>query len=576
MPTTRTVPAHPPIHDDKASFDPIGFDTPLGSHAVEVAPRIWWVGNVMPDDPFQTHPYLIEAGSGSVLVDPGSELTIDGTLSKIAEVVDLDDIATIVLHHSDPDCADAVHRLGDVLDHDVRIVTEWRSELLLRHLKPRFPVSTVEDLDWRLEIGPDRELQFLLTPYLHFPGAFVTFDPSTRALLTADLFGGFNHARRLWATSTDDFEDLRAFHEHYMPSREILMSGLATIRSRFPTIDVVLPQHGYLIPRELVDGMFEALFRLDCGVLLMSKSDTHLAELIEAAATARQIEQLLHSDLEFIELLRSITTLAGKVLPVAVLAVERAEDDGSFRKYDAERLDGRALQEPSQSSPTCWVLPLSDDVASPCLVVELSDSEVEVPREIEEMFLMLLREARPVVERLLDLHIARRTGAAWRHTATHDSLTGLESRSTLDLASRLSGPTAVLMIDLDEFKQVNDTWGHQTGDEVLRLVAEAIQLSLRPGDRAIRYGGEEFTVLAPLHDGDIGIGGVLTLGERLRAAVDSIDASTLTPGRRLTVSIGAVLGEKETVLHELIRRADDALYRAKHTGRDRVEIAFDD
>lgn len=205
-------------------------------------------------------------------LDPGSELTIDATLGKIGEVVDLADIATILLHHSDADCADAVHRLGDVLGHDVQLVTEWRSELLLRHLKPHFPIVTIEDLDWRLELEPGRELQFLLTPYLHFPGAFVTFDPSTGALLTADLFGGFNHARRLWATSVDDFEDLCAFHEHYMPSREILMSGLATIRSRFPNPEVILPQHGYVIPSQLVDGMFEALSQLECGVMLMSRA----------------------------------------------------------------------------------------------------------------------------------------------------------------------------------------------------------------------------------------------------------------------------------------------------------------
>ncbi len=556
--------------------DPIDFSGPLAGHAVEVAPRIWWVGDVVPDDPFQTHAYLIEAGSRSVLVDPGSELTIDGTLEKIKEVVDLADIATILLHHSDPDCADAVHRLGDVLDGDVKIVTEWRSELLLRHLKPRFPIVTIEDLDWRLELEPGRELQFLLTPYLHFPGAFVTYDPSTGALLTADLFGGFNNARRLWATSFDDFEDLRAFHEHYMPSREILMSGLATIRSRFPTPEVILPQHGYVIPRQFVDAMFDALFRLDCGVLLMSRSDAHLARLIDAAATARQIERLLHGDLELVELLRSITTVASQALPVSVLAVEREEQDGSFRRYDTEQPDGRPITEPSTPAPRRWVLPLSDEASSPLLVVELFDNDVEVSDEITEMFAILLREARPVVERLLDLHIARETEAAWRHTATHDALTGLESRGTLDLTALLSEPTAVLMVDLDEFKQVNDTWGHQVGDEILRATAGAIQRSLRPGDRAIRYGGEELTVLAPLRDGDRGVEAVRDLGERLRVAVENLDMSALTPGRRLTVSIGATLGAQGSSLDRLVQVADEALYRAKRSGRNRVELLDDD
>lgn len=185
--------------------------------------------------------------------------------------------------------------------------------------------------------------------------------------------------------------------------------------------------------------------------------DVHLAQLIDAAATARQVEQLLRGDLELVELLRSITKVASQALPVAVLAVEREELDGSFRRYDAEQPDGRPLSEPSAPGPHRWVLPLSDDESSPLLVVELSDGEVVVSREIREMFAMLLREARPVVERLLDLHIARQTEAPWCHTATHDSLTGLESRGTLDLTADLSEPTAVLMVDLDEFKKVNDT-----------------------------------------------------------------------------------------------------------------------
>lgn len=556
--------------------DPVWFDGPLAGHAVEVAPRIWWVGNVVPDDPFQMHAYLIEAGSRSVLVDPGSSLTIGGTLAKIQEVVDLDDVSTILLHHSDPDCADAVHRLGDVLGDHVRIVTEWRSELLLRHLTPRFPIVTIEDLDWRLELEPGRELQFLLTPYLHFPGAFVSYDTSTGALLTADLFGGFNNARRLWATSTDDFEDLRTFHEHYMPSREILMSGLATIRSRFRSPSMLLPQHGYVIPRPLVNGMFDELFGLDCGVMLMSRSDTHLALLVDAAATARRVEDLLRSDLELVELLRTITETASKVLPIDALAVERCEADGSFRRYDVDHPEGVTITAPSTASDRSWVLPLTDEPDCPLLVAELSASGADLPAEILEMFAMLLPEARPVVERLLDLHVALQEGAAWRHTATHDPLTGLESRRTLDLDATTDGPTAVLMLDLDEFKQVNDTWGHPVGDEILQQVADAVRRSVRPGDRAVRYGGEELTVLAPLDGHDHPAAAARELAERLRRAVEMIDTSDLTPGRSLTISVGVAVGHDGERLEAIVERADDALYAAKRNGRNRVEVAADE
>ena len=572
MPASTTTPAagQPAVH---RGADPISFDGPFADHAIEVVPRIWWVGTVVPDDPFQTHAYLIEAGHRSVLVDPGSELTIDGTLAKIREVVDLEDISTIILHHSDPDCADAIHRLGDVLTHEVRIVTEWRSELLLRHFVPRFPIDTIEDLGWSLDLEPGRQLQFVLTPYLHFPGAFVTHESSTNSLLTADLFGGFNNARRLWAIGPEDFEDLRAFHEHYMPSREILMAGLATIRSRFRHPAVVLPQHGYLIPGPLVDGMFDELFGLECGVMLMSRSNAHLARLVEAATAARRIEDLLRSDLELVELLRSIAETAASVLPITALAIERQEADGVFRRYDVDHPDGVAIAGPSESDHRSWALPLSDEPHCAVLVTELSSSDVEIPSEITHMFAMLFPEARQVVERLLDLHVVLEEGAAWRHTATHDPLTGLESRGTLDPHTSPVEPTAVLMIDLDEFKQVNDTWGHQVGDEVLRRVATAIRTSLRPGDRAIRYGGEEMTVIAPVGHRDDAEACVRELGERLRSAVAGLETDDLTPGRSITVSIGAALGSHPETIDDLVAHADDALYLAKGNGRNRVELA---
>lgn len=556
-------------HD--ATRDPVAFDDPISDHAVEVAPRIWWVGNVMPDDPFQSHPYLIEAGDRSVIVDPGSELTIDVTLDKVREVVDLDEIATILLHHSDPDCADAVHRLGTVLRDDVHIVTEWRSELLLRHLAPRFPITTVEDLDWELELEPGRTLQFLLTPYLHFPGAFVTHESSTRTLLTADLFGGFNHGRRLWATSADDFEDLRRFHEHYMPSREILMSGLATIRSRFGTPERLLPQHGYVIPGHLVSGMFEALFDLDCGVMLLSKSDVHLARLVEAAAAARRVEAVLRSDIDLVGLLGAVCDIAGSVLPIASLAVERREADGTLRRYDTSAADGKRIDGPSRPGPTRWVVALSDDDADSQLVAELIGEGNETPAEILQMFAMLLPAARPVVERMLDLHVAETEREEWRRSASLDPLTGLENRQLLDIRSTVDHPVAVLMIDLDEFKQINDRWGHPIGDEVLRRVASAIRGALRSDDRAFRYGGEEFIVLAPAATSDDVIAELL--GERFRGAVERVDTFDVTPGRTISASVGVATGPAGTALIRMIERADLALYRAKRLGKNRVEVA---
>jgi diguanylate cyclase (GGDEF)-like protein len=153
-----------------------------------------------------------------------------------------------------------------------------------------------------------------------------------------------------------------------------------------------------------------------------------------------------------------------------------------------------------------------------------------------------------------------------RHQAYHDALTGLPNRALFadrvaeTLTSLPAGPGhAILFLDLDRFKNVNDTWGHSAGDELLTEVAERIRSILRPGDTAARLGGDEFAVL--LEDTDVK--GAERAAQRL---CDTLEASFTIDGRetRLHVSIGvAVTKDRAETAEELIRNADIAMYAAK-------------
>ncbi len=133
---------------------------------------------------------------------------------------------------------------------------------------------------------------------------------------------------------------------------------------------------------------------------------------------------------------------------------------------------------------------------------------------------------------------------------------------------------AVLMIDLDHFKKINDTYGHLTGDDVLAAVAVAISGSVRQGDTVGRFGGEEFVVLLP----GIGHGDVLAIAERVRVAVGELDVVISTGGGTvrvsgLSVSIGVACHPGSGhALDDVLRAADAALYRAKEAGRNRVAV----
>jgi len=168
--------------------------------------------------------------------------------------------------------------------------------------------------------------------------------------------------------------------------------------------------------------------------------------------------------------------------------------------------------------------------------------------------------------------LQRRNAELYTAAAT-DGLTGLCNRRTLerrlpeilDEARRSGQPAALLVIDIDHFKRVNDSEGHLAGDVALRAVATRLQSGLRAGQTVGRWGGEEFLVLAP----DTDHPGGLELGERLRSVVGwepvAISEQKSIP---ITVSVGMASGAADPL--QLLRQADDALYAAKAGGRNRV------
>jgi diguanylate cyclase (GGDEF)-like protein len=139
-------------------------------------------------------------------------------------------------------------------------------------------------------------------------------------------------------------------------------------------------------------------------------------------------------------------------------------------------------------------------------------------------------------------------------------------------AKRLGYAIGLLMVDLDNFKRINDTFGHPVGDDVLRDVALVLRRNLRRTDVAARYGGEEFAVILP----GLGASGLSAVGEKLRRAVRAIGAIELNGNSplQITISVGGSSQESNQAdAAELVRRADGALYEAKQRGRDCVIVA---
>ena len=161
-----------------------------------------------------------------------------------------------------------------------------------------------------------------------------------------------------------------------------------------------------------------------------------------------------------------------------------------------------------------------------------------------------------------------------KRLASSDHLTGLWNHYRMEeaidhegsMAARYGRPCALVMFDIDHFKRINDTRGHDAGDEVLVAVAQAISAQLRETDVVCRWGGEEFVVLAA----GTALEGAAILAERLRGAIEAL---AIRDYGSVTASFGIAVHRTGEVGSDLVKRADLAMYAAKVGGRNRVEIS---
>lgn len=166
---------------------------------------------------------------------------------------------------------------------------------------------------------------------------------------------------------------------------------------------------------------------------------------------------------------------------------------------------------------------------------------------------------------------------ALQEQATHDSLTGIWNRAAIlqimarefDRAGREANPLTVILADIDHFKRINDSWGHQAGDAVLREVTSRMGSVLRSYDALGRYGGEEFLVIAPGCDES----SALKLAQKLRAIIKDTPVAASWGTVSVTMSLGVACRPEIRNGETLLKMADEALYFAKRAGRNRCELA---
>ena len=328
--------------------------------------------------------------------------------------------------------------------------------------------------------------------------------------------------------------------------------------------------------------------------------------LLEALARSRRIEealggysQTLASHLELDALadaaLAGVLDHAGAV--AGALLVVR---DGELEVTASHRLDGTGLVSSSlvalaMRSARIELTDLTHDLVIDAAAVTFRPATVAVVpirfKDVPVGAFVLAYASPPVPERIRLLGALRDpTGVALNNALAHerfqrlaavDPLTGAFNRrfgfgrlnEEFSRSIRSSAPLGLLAFDLDHFKAVNDTYGHLVGDQVLREVTNAVRTALRDGDVLIRSGGEEFLVLLP----GAGARDVEHIGARLRGCISAVGVPTAEGEVTITVSLGGVSFPSTEAFRaeDLLEKADQAVYRSKEQGRDRLSMHLD-
>ncbi len=303
-------------------------------------------------------------------------------------------------------------------------------------------------------------------------------------------------------------------------------------------------------------------------------------------AIAEELEHILRVSREQEQRLGRSEENFRKLFDAAPVPMLLLDDDGAIRNCNeraaallevgrASAVGAAMAQFFAEEKEWGWVLGrLRAEGNVDALAVRLQTRGGQMPWSLLNARALVLDERRTNVVTLTDLTEQKLIEEKLRRIAAKDELTDTLSRSRffeiageeLARAARYGRPLALAMVDLDLFKSVNDRYGHQAGDEVLRGIAGLMNRGLRGQDQVGRYGGEEFTILLP----ETPLDAAREVLERTRQAIADLRFDVLGSRIGITASVGVVAVDKSEALENAIARADAALYRAKAAGRNRV------
>lgn len=490
----------------------------------ELARGIYWVGSSEKQRGLGSNPYLFLDGEDALLLDPGSVLDFQIVKEKIEKILPVQKLTAIIIHHQDPDLCAALP-LFEKAGFTGPIICHWRTMLIVQHYGITSPWYLVNEHGYRYTLRSGRELRFIPAAYLHFPGALMTWDRTSRVLFSGDLFGAFGEDEKLLAESATYIPAMKTFHEHYMPSNAILRSAMD--RLDHLEIETIAPQHGCIItkqPREYINILRE----LHCGEML-EQERIPVHQVGGYTAMIRKIVErfsVIYPDTDWEELLPALKK------PLTEDEAQQVWDSLFDVIYEAKGVGAI-----SSIEPLVQQLVRKHTIKYPALFLSrFFDGEME-------------REAMREDNLRLRALLAQQEQ---QHRNTEkiimvDPLTGLHNKRYFrffiqaDLERKGEENSATLFISLDRLPKINMEYGKEEGDNAIVTLSYLLD-NIRKSDPSreshhiFKLEGPNFVYYLPLGDPEA----VLDLANEIRSRVEESDLFIVP----LTVSVGLFFTEE--------------------------------
>lgn len=454
---------------------------------VEVAEGLWWVGSGITTAGLQCNSYLLIQGGNAVVFDPGSVIDADIVMDKVASLVPLEQLDAIVCSHQDPDLCSAIP-LFEKHGFKGVICCHERAAMLIAYYGISSPFHTVCTSAFRYKLADGTSIRFLVAPYLHFPGAIMSYLPRQKALISGDLFGSITNQWTLFA-GPDYAEEMKTFHENYMPSHDILKPAMSQLL-RYD-IDVICPQHGSIINTD-VRTYIEILRDLPCGFFM----DPLRKNLIKSGGIISLCDQILkrylavHGTKEVREVFdKSPFTIDYQQKRMAKTAVAESDVWDSFFQLVYER---KGME---------WITMVAPAVELLCKEYSISLPEIfeTITFNSQQNMDMMNVRFQELENRKLELE------ARLKHVEEslyRDPITNLYNQEFHDLfmAEEMISyrvkkqPFAFLLLGIDNLSNINLDFGREEGDATMRTLAYVLRQHTGVLEQLFRLAGGIFAI----------------------------------------------------------------------------------